>query len=55
MWLVRKVETTRILFGSDHPANVPVELVKYRSLNLGAVDLANILGKNAQRVFQLKS
>jgi hypothetical protein len=55
MWLVRKVETTRILFGSDHPANVPVELVKYRSLNLDAADLANILGKTTQRVFQLIS
>jgi predicted TIM-barrel fold metal-dependent hydrolase len=51
-WLVRQIGTARILFGSDLPANVPVELVKYRSLGLSEDDLANCLGITSQRVFR---
>jgi predicted TIM-barrel fold metal-dependent hydrolase len=52
-WFVRQIGTARILFGSDLPANVPVELAKYRSLELDEDDLANCLGKTSQRVFRI--
>ncbi len=52
-WLIQRIGTTRILFGSDLPANVPVELVKYRSLGLDEDDLANCLGRTSQRVFRI--
>jgi predicted TIM-barrel fold metal-dependent hydrolase len=52
-WLLKRLGTDRILFGSDVVANLPVELVKYRSLGLSEDDLANILGKTAQRIFEI--
>ena len=50
-WLIQKVGTERILFGSDLPENLPMELAKYRSLSLDENALANCLGRTAQRVF----
>ena len=52
-WLVRQVGTERIMFGSDLPANVPVELTKYRSLGLDADNLANCLERTARQVFRI--
>lgn len=52
-WLVQKLGTARILFGSDLPVNVPVELTKYRSLGLDEDDLANCLGRTALQIFRL--
>lgn len=52
-WLVKRLSTERILFGSDVVANLPIELTKYNSLGLNEYELANILGITAQRVFKL--
>lgn len=52
-WLVRRLNTERILFGSDVVDNLPIELTKYRTLGLSEKELANILGKTAKRVFDL--
>ena len=52
-WLVKRLSTERILFGSDVVDNLPVELTKYRSLGLKENDLENILGRTAKRVFKL--
>lgn len=52
-WLVRRLSTERILFGSDVVDNLPIELTKYRTLGLSEKELANILGITAQRVFKL--
>ena len=52
-WLVKRLSTERILFGSDAVANLPIELTKYRALNLSKEALANILGITAQHVFDL--
>jgi predicted TIM-barrel fold metal-dependent hydrolase len=43
----------RVLFGSDHLSNLPVELVKYRSLGLSDDELAQVLGGTARKVFGL--
>jgi len=52
-WLVKRLCTERILFGSDVVANLPIELLKYRSLGLSEEDLDNILGRTAQRIFRI--
>jgi len=53
-WLIQELGVDRILFGSDLPENLPVELVKYKSLNLSPEDLAACLGGTATRLFQIK-
>ncbi len=51
--MIDRFGADRVLFGSDHLSNLPVELVKYRSIGLAAGDLDKVLGLNAQRVFPL--
>jgi len=51
---VRELGAERILFGSDSPANVPVELAKYEAASLSEKDLATCLGGTAARIFLLK-
>jgi predicted TIM-barrel fold metal-dependent hydrolase len=53
-WLIKELGADRILFGSDLPENLPVELVKYKSLNLTPDQLAACLGGTAARLFQIK-
>jgi hypothetical protein len=53
-WLIQKIGSERILFGSDQPENVPVELAKYRALELDEHVLADCLWRTAQKVFNLK-
>jgi predicted TIM-barrel fold metal-dependent hydrolase len=43
----------RVLFGSDHLTNLPVELVKYRSIGLSDIELSAVLGGTARTVFKL--
>jgi predicted TIM-barrel fold metal-dependent hydrolase len=47
------IGSARMLMGSDHPANLPVELAKWRAAGLSDDDLANGLGRTARRVFRL--
>ncbi|MFH1636186.1 MAG: amidohydrolase family protein [Chloroflexota bacterium] len=51
--LIKKLGVDRFLFGSDLPENLPVELAKYRALNLSDADLGAVLGGNAVRLFSL--
>jgi predicted TIM-barrel fold metal-dependent hydrolase len=41
----------RVMFGSDHLTNLPVELAKYRSIGLSDDALQMVLGGTARRVF----
>lgn len=52
-WLIQKIGSQRILFGSDQPENVPVELTKYRTLEADEITLADCLWRTAQKVFDL--
>jgi hypothetical protein len=52
-WLIDKLGAARILFGSDLPGNVPVELAKYRALGLSAEDLSRCLGGTCTKLFRL--
>jgi predicted TIM-barrel fold metal-dependent hydrolase len=47
------IGSERMLWGSDHPANLAVELAKWHATGLGEDDLANVLGRNARRLFNL--
>ena len=53
-FFVRELGAERILFGSDWPSNLPVELAKYRAASLSDKQLAACLGGTAARIFQLE-
>jgi hypothetical protein len=50
---IHKFGAGRVLWGSDHLTNMPVEWVKYRSIGLGEDELAGVLGGTARAVFPL--
>jgi predicted TIM-barrel fold metal-dependent hydrolase len=47
------IGSERMLMGSDHPANLAVELAKWQAAGLPPADLANALGGTARRLFGL--
>lgn len=51
--MIERFGAGRVLFGSDHLTNLPVELTKYRSLGLSADELAGVLGNTARGIFPL--
>jgi len=51
--MVKALGAGRIIFGSDHPSNVASELAKLRAIGLSEDELAQVLGRTAQRVFGL--
>jgi len=53
-YLVSELGATRVMLGSDRPANLEVELAKYRSLGLFQFQQFNVLGQTAVDVFNLK-
>jgi predicted TIM-barrel fold metal-dependent hydrolase len=52
--LVNKIGSERIMFGSDLPDNLPVELAKYRAAGLSEKELENCLGGTAMKLFGLQ-
>lgn len=50
---VKSIGAKRLMFGSDNPFNAPVELAKYRALDLSEEDLAWCLGRTANQVYKL--
>ncbi len=44
----------RILFGSDHLTNIPVELAKFRAIGVTAEQLEMVFSTNPKRLFGLK-
>ena len=51
---VESIGCERLMFGTDNPDNVGVELAKYRALHLSDEQLAWCLGHTAETVFSLK-
>jgi predicted TIM-barrel fold metal-dependent hydrolase len=51
--LIKELGADRILFGSDLPENLPVELAKYKNIGLSDSDLEACLGGTAARLFSL--
>jgi predicted TIM-barrel fold metal-dependent hydrolase len=52
-WLLEHLGAERLMLGSDGIANLPLELSKYRSLDLGRDELERCLGGTATQVFRL--
>ncbi len=50
---VRTVGARRVLFGTDHAGNLPVELAKFRAADLSDEDLEWCLGRTAAEVYGL--
>jgi hypothetical protein len=51
--LVSAFGAERVLFGSDHVTNMPVELAKYRAIGLSESQRTAIFADNPRRVFRL--
>ena len=51
--MVAKLGPRRVMFGTDVPPNVPVELAKYRALGLSDADLEWCFWKTASEAFRL--
>jgi len=52
-WLIKELGEDRILFGSDLPENLPVEMAKYKAAGLSDASLDACLGGTAARLFSL--
>ncbi len=53
--MIDRFGADRVLFGSDHLSNLPVELTKYRSIGLSEDQLSKVLGETAARIFPIGS
>ena len=51
--MIRMLGAERVMFGGDLPSNVPVELTKYRTLDLDEDERAWCLSRTAVSVFEL--
>jgi len=51
--MVMAIGSARMVMGSDHPANLAVELAKWRATGIGEDDLAAVLGRTPRRLFGL--
>jgi predicted TIM-barrel fold metal-dependent hydrolase len=52
--MTQTIGSDRMLMGSDHPANLAVELAKWHATDLPESDLANALGRTARRLFHIE-
>ena len=51
--MMEEVGCDKILFSSDNPDQIPVELAKYRQIIKNEDDLEKVMWKNADRLFHL--
>lgn len=52
-WMISTIGPDRVMMGSDLPSNTPVEMAKYKALNLEPDVYAKVIGKTAIDVFGL--
>lgn len=52
-WMISTIGPDRVMMGSDLPSNVPVEVAKYKALELDPQVYARVTGGNAVNVFKL--
>jgi uncharacterized protein len=53
-WMISTIGPERVMLGADLPSNVPVEIAKYRALDLAPEIYDRVMGGAAVEVFQLK-
>ncbi|HZY71690.1 MAG TPA: amidohydrolase family protein [Edaphobacter sp.] len=53
-WMISTIGPDRVMMGADLPSNVPVEIAKYRSLDLTPEVYDRVMGGTALEVFKLK-
>lgn len=51
--MINAIGHQRMIMGSDHVTNLPVEITKYRSIGLSETKLDGIFHHNAKRIFKL--
>ncbi|MGG1639011.1 amidohydrolase family protein [Paenibacillus sp. NRS-1760] len=51
--MINTIGVERIIMGSDHLSNLPVELMKFQSIGLSDADLEQILIHNPKKIFNL--
>jgi hypothetical protein len=52
-WMISTIGPDRVMMGSDLPSNVPVEIAKYKALDLDPQVYAQVTGATAIDVFKL--
>jgi uncharacterized protein len=52
-WMINTIGADRIMMGADLPSNVPVEIAKYRALDLDSKTYDQVMGGTAISVFKL--
>lgn len=52
-WFYNSLGAEKIIFGSDMPENIPVELTQYQLMNLNDEDLSKILSENTKRLLRI--
>jgi len=53
-WMISTIGPDRVMMGADLPSNVPVEIAKYRSLDLAPEVYDRVMGGTALEIFKLK-
>lgn len=54
-WMISTIGPDRVMMGADLPSNVPVEVAKYKALDLEAEVYNRVMGGTAIEVFKLAS
>jgi predicted TIM-barrel fold metal-dependent hydrolase len=52
-WMINTIGADRVMMGADLPSNVPVEIAKYRALDLDSATYDQVMGATAVSVFKL--
>jgi hypothetical protein len=52
-WMINTIGPERVMMGADLPSNVPVEIAKYRALDLDSKTYDQVMGVTAMSVFKL--
>ena len=52
-WMISTIGADRVMFGADLPSNVPVEIAKYKALDLEPDVYDQVMGGTAMEVFNL--
>jgi predicted TIM-barrel fold metal-dependent hydrolase len=53
-WMISTIGPDRVMMGADLPSNVPVEIAKYRALDLASDVYDKVMGSTAVDLFKLR-